>query len=121
MKKRWMIILIAVSMVVFGSMAFAGDGVQDKATSQNSLSGAVMLANNSQAYPQAVYETLENFGVEQEEMGQIMLIAAEGSDDLDCERWCGIFNENCPPVSPSAPPDFMCNIICSRCKCSGCP
>ena len=116
MKKRWMIILIAVSMVVFGSMAFAGDGVQDKAASQNSLSGAVILANNSQAYPQMDDEALENFGVDQEEMGQSMLLA-----QTDCDLLCSIYSWGCNPASPINPPLPYCAQICSDCNCEGCP
>ena len=120
MKKRWMIILIAVSMVVFGSMAFAGDGVQDKATSQNSLSGAVMLANNSQAYPQADDEALGKFRAEQEEMGQGMLLLAAG-ESSECVSWCDLFTSYCDLASPSAPNLPICQAICELCPCFGCP
>ena len=115
MKKRWMIILIAVSMVVFGSMAFAGDNVQDKATSQNSHAGAVMLANNSQTSPQLDDKALENFGVGEEEMGQGMLGDA-------CETLCEIYRWSCQSHSPTTPPNPYCTQICNDCPgCEYCP
>ena len=73
MKKRIIIVLVVVCMALFGSMAFAGDDWQDgfaKALDQNNLAGAMTLAYNSQASPQAVYEALEAFGVEQEKGGK---------------------------------------------------
>jgi hypothetical protein len=116
MKKRWMIILMAVSMVVFGSMAFAGDGVQDKATSESNLTGAVMLASNSQASPQVDDKALENIGVKQEEMGQEDVLMAYA----DCDWWCVTYAGMCCPASQSGPGGGICSTIAEDCKCS-CP
>jgi hypothetical protein len=122
MKKRWMIILMAVSMVVFGSTAFAGDGVQDKATSQNSLSGAVILANNSQVSFQVDGEALEKFRAEQEEMGQGMLLAVtDGGDSDNCDLLCTIFSYSCNEASSLKPLPTYCVDICNACGCNGCP
>jgi hypothetical protein len=113
MKKRWMIILIAVSMVVFGSTAFAGDG---QSTSQNNPAGAVMLASNSQASPQVDDKALENIGVKQEEMGQEDVLMALA----DCNWWCVTYVGMCCPASPSGPGGGICSTIAEDCKCS-CP
>jgi hypothetical protein len=114
MKKRWMIILMAVSMVVFGSTAFAGDG---QSTSQNNPAGAVMLANNSQVSFQVDDKALENFGVEQEEMGQEDVLMAYA----DCNWWCVTYAGLCLPVSPSGPGGSICAQICIECpECEYC-
>lgn len=109
---------MAVSMVVFGSMAFAGDDWQDgfaKALDQKNLSGAMIIAYNSQASPQAVYEALEAFGVE-EEMGQENMLMAY----VDCDVWCQLYICLCCPASPSAPGGAICQTISDECSCN-CP
>ncbi len=118
MKKRFGIFLMTVSMVVFGSMAFAGDDWQDgfaKALDENNLSGAMILAYNSQASPRAVHEALEAFGVGQEEVGQGMLILAESDW---CLVWCTCYQNNCCPVSPSEPDYAICQYILTVCDCT---
>jgi hypothetical protein len=119
MKKRWMIILITISMVVSGSMAFAGDGVQDKATSQTSLTNKMTLANNNQTSPQVNDKALENLRVEQEEMGESMMILADIGEA--CETLCNIYRWGCTEVSQCEPPDGYCEQICFLCSCDGCP
>lgn len=117
MKKKGIIILVAVSMLIFGSMAFAGD---KNSTSQNRSADTVMLASNSQASPQVVNEAMENFRVEQEEMGQSMLLAiGEASDN--CDLLCEIYRWGCTTASPSDPPPPNCDDICNACRCTGCP
>lgn len=112
MKKKGIIILVAVSMLIFGSMAFAGD---KNSTSQNRSADTVMLASNSQASPQVVNEAMENFRVEQEEMGQSMLLA-----EPDCDLLCNIYNWGCNPASQPNPPLPYCVDICTACNCDGC-
>ena len=107
MNKRWMIILVAVSMLLFGSVTFAGDG---QSTSQNSPANAGMLASNSQESPQVVNEAMENFRVEQEEMGQDMLFA-----QMSCEDICEFFAADCFYASPGQPFPAICQAICNTC------
>ena len=120
MKKRIIIVLVVVSMALFGSVAFAGDDWQDgfaKALDQNNLAGALTLAYNSQASPQAVHEALEAFGVEQEEVGESFMLAVEYKD---CDWWCQVFKTKCLPASSSEPTAPICQSICDTCKCDGC-
>ena len=116
MKKRFLILLIVVSMALFGSMAFAGDDWKDgfaKALDENNLTGALMLAHNSQASPQAVYEALEAFGVDLEEVGQSIMLA----QNPNCEVLCEIYKKKCCDQSPSKP-GKSCEKFEEMCECT---
>jgi hypothetical protein len=123
MKKRILTFLIVVSMALFGSMAFAGDDWQDgfaKALDQNNLAGAMTLAHNSQASPHAVYEALEAFGVEQEDVGESIINPTPIIAVVDCD-W---YRRKC--CDASDPPTGQIAIMCrgleappNECTCSG--
>ena len=86
-------------MALFGSIAFAGDEWQDgfaKALDENNLAGALMLAYNSQASPQAIHEALEAFGVGQEEVRESMMLAV-----VACSVACNWFQIQCCDASPA--------------------
>jgi hypothetical protein len=105
MGKRFLILLIVVSMALFGSLAFAGDDWQDgfaKALDENNLAGALMLAYNNHASPRAVYDALDAFGVGQEEVEQSIMLA-----DVPeyCASWCALYQSCCCDQSPCADPD----------------
>jgi len=112
MKKRMIVVLVVVSMALFGSLAFAGDDWQDgfaKALDQNNLAGAMTLAYNSQASPQAVYEALEAFGVEPEEVEESILLAGNCNDPA-CILWCHCLTVSSPEESgPSPSPSCDCS------------
>ena len=111
-KKGWKIILIAVSMVMFCVLAFAGERVQDKASSQNAAASEMMLANNSQTTPQVVNDGLEGLRVEQEEKGeQSPFLYAKTCNDA-CTAYC-----SCADQSPSNP---NCGNKPNGCDCNLC-
>jgi len=115
MKKGWMIILIAVSMVMFCVLAFAGDSVQDKTTSQNAAAGEMMLANNSQTTPQVVNDGLEGLRVEQE-VGKGLILAKQ----KDCVKACATYTKKCCTASDPNPWPRCGDQIYTACNCS-CP
>ena len=118
MKKRFIVVLVVISMALFGSMAFAGDDWRDgfaKALDENNLAGALMLAHNSQASPQSVYEALEAFGVEQEDVEQSIMLAEK---EDKCEAMCEIYKRKCCDQSPSAPIEKKCARILESCDCT---
>ena len=119
MKNRIIVVLVVVCMALFGSMAFAGDDWQDgfaKALDENNIAGALMLAYNSQASPQAVHEALEAFGVGQEKVRESIMLAVAD----DCNWWCNIYQTRCCVASPSEPSATICPAIleaCPDCTC----
>jgi len=119
MKKRIIVGLVVVSVALFGSLAFAGDDWQDgfaKALDQNNLSGAMTLAYNGQASPQAVYEALEAFGVDREEVGESIMLAEENTGEK-CSTMCLFHELVCCPASPSGPNAALCAEAVSDCRC----
>lgn len=120
MKKRLLIISLVIVMALSFSMAFAEDNWQDgvaKALDENNFTGAMILAFNSQASPQAVYEALEAFGVEEEGVNQSFMMAAN-----PCAMVCAFHQISCCNASPSEPrPEPECtDAEIPPCKCT-CP
>ena len=117
MGKRFLILLIVVYMTLFGSLAFAGDDWQDgfaKALDENNLTCALMLAHNSQASPQAVYDALEAFGVEPEEVEQGIMLAVSPM----CITMCGLYQDCCCAISPCASEEWCAEAEGRPCRCT---
>ena len=90
MRKSMIVVLVVACVALFGSLAVAGDDWQDgfaKALDQTDLSGAMTLAYNSQVSPQAVYEALEAFGVDREELNQNKENLILAGPYKTCEEW----------------------------------
>lgn len=120
MGKRFLIFLIAISMVLLGSVAIADDGWQKDfagALGKNNLNSALRSAFDSEASAQEIYDALDDFGVKKEEIKQDIMLIAKEKPGKKCTTMCDFFRLICCDISPSGPHPPECAKAEKVCRC----